>query len=130
MIKLAGLLSLAGIIFWLWAIFDSVTSDKTRVRNLPKAAWVVLIIIFIELAPVAALAWVLFGRPRGGERPARPGGPTGGIFGGPNVGGAFGALRDRATGRPGGGSGGGSGGRSGGGRPVGPDDDPDFLRGI
>jgi hypothetical protein len=165
MVKLGGLLFVAGLIFWLWAIFDSITSDKARVRTLPKPAWVVLIVVFVEIAPIAALAWVLFGRPRSENqnpfgRPPGSFGPIGGSFGGRWRGSGSGG---RGSGRPGfggpgtggpgtggpgtgsggsgsggsgsggsgsGGSGSGGSGRRPKGRPVGPDDDPDFLKGI
>jgi hypothetical protein len=95
LLKLGGLFFIISVLFWLWAIFDSLTCDEKRVRNLPRWGWVVVILIFVELG---ALAWVLFGRPRDGK--LVPGG------------------QQRLGGRPAGG------------RPVGPDDDPDFLRHI
>jgi hypothetical protein len=149
MVKLGALIFIAGIVFWLWAIFDSLTSDKQKVRNLPKAIWVGLIVLFFELAPLAALAWVLLGRPRAGA--ARPGGRTGlrglGGLGGLGSGGlgsggaGSGGLGSGGLGSGGLGSGGlggdvsgDAGGRSSRGRrakpPIGPDDDPDFLRGL
>lgn len=93
LLKLGGLFFLVSVLFWLWAIFDCLTCDDKRVRNLPRWAWVVLVLVFLEFG---ALAWVLFGRPRGGgqlvARGSRPQPPPG--------------------------------------RPVGPDDDPDFLRNL
>jgi hypothetical protein len=94
LLKLGGVFFIASLVFWLWAIFDSITSEKDRVRNLPKVAWVIIVLIFFE---VGALAWALLGRPPTGPQPGS--GPRG-------------TLRPR----PGG--------------PVGPDDDPDFLRKI
>jgi phospholipase D-like protein len=99
-LKLGSLFFIVCLLFWLWAIFDSLTTDSSRVRNLPKFLWVVLILLFFEFG---ALAWVLLGRPRGGATTGR----------GPDR-----QLRNRFTGPPSAG------------RPVGPDDDPDFLRGI
>jgi Phospholipase_D-nuclease N-terminal len=92
LLKLGGLFFLVSVVFWLWAIFDSLTCDGKRVRNLPRWAWLVLILVFLEFG---ALAWALFGRPRGGQLVA-------------------GGTRRQSSG----------------GRPVGPDDDPDFLRDI
>src|ERR1700712_4171498 len=93
LLKLGGLFFLVSVIFWLWAIFDSITAEDKRVRNLPKWAWVVTVLVFLEFG---ALAWVLLGRPR----PLRgPGSAMGGA---------------RSPGRG----------------PVGPDDDPDFLRNL
>ncbi|HEV2888682.1 MAG TPA: PLD nuclease N-terminal domain-containing protein [Jatrophihabitans sp.] len=92
LLKLGGLFFLVSVLFWLWAIFDSLTCDDKRVRNLPRWAWVVVILLFLELG---ALAWALFGRPRGGQLVAR------------------GSQQPPHSSRP-----------------VGPDDDPDFLRNI
>jgi hypothetical protein len=93
LLKLGGFFFLVTLIFWLWAVFDCITSDNERIRNLPKIVWVIIVIAFLEFG---ALAWVLLGRPQG----TRPwAGPSG---------------RARPTGLG----------------PVGPDDDPDFLRKI
>jgi hypothetical protein len=92
LLKLGGLFFLVSVLFWLWAIFDSLTCDDRRVRNLPRWAWVVVILVFLELG---ALAWAIFGRPHGRQLAAR-------------------GTRLQPT-------------RSG---PIGPDDDPDFLRNL
>ncbi|MCW2522347.1 MAG: hypothetical protein JWO63_682 [Frankiales bacterium] len=105
-----GALVFVGIIFWLWAIFDSLTADRTRVRLLPKIAWVVLIVVLFELTPLPALAWVLLGRPRGAKSRQTSGLRTG--WGGS----AAGARPGRTTPSKS--------------RPIGPDDDPDFLSGL
>jgi hypothetical protein len=107
---LYGALVFVVIIFWLWAIFDSATSDRTQVRLLPKLAWVVLIVVLFELAPLVVLAWVMLGRPRGARSPM----PS--------------SLRSGWSAL-------GAGGRGGykpspKSRPIGPDDDPDFLSGL
>jgi hypothetical protein len=100
MIKLGGLLFIAGLLFWLWAIFDAITTDTRQVRTLPKILWIIVILVFFELG---ALAWFLLGRPRGGT--ATRGGPNG--------------PRRNSFNRPPPKAG-----------PVGPDDDPEFLRGL
>ncbi|MGI8666583.1 MAG: PLD nuclease N-terminal domain-containing protein [Jatrophihabitans sp.] len=125
LIRLGGLFFLISLIFWLWALFDSITTDRERVRSLPKWAWIVVILLFLE---VGALAWVLLGRPRAGQRTARTrfGGATGlgGARGSAGSAGTTGSAADRwAAGR-------GGAGRRPVNRPVGPDDDPDFLRGL
>jgi hypothetical protein len=93
LLRLGGLFFLIATVFWLWAIFDSITSDAAQVRNLPKIAWVIVVFLGLEFG---AAAWVLLGRPR--KQP----------YAGPRS-----TLRPRPSGPPG---------------PVGPDDDPDFLR--
>jgi hypothetical protein len=123
MVKLGGLLFIVGIIFWLWALFDALTADAAKTRYLPKLLWLLIILVFMELG---ALAWVFLGRPR--KVANTPGG--GGFFsgtpqdgsGGQIFGGGVGAFgqRPRST-KPGAGP------KRG---PIGPDDDPDFLRGL
>lgn len=100
LLKLGGLFFLISVLFWLWSIFDCLTSDTKRVRNLPRWAWVVIILVFLEFG---ALAWVIAGRPRAGQPVARGSQPS-------PMPGANPAPRTS--------------------RPVGPDDDPDFLRNI
>ena len=50
-----------------YCLIDCIQSDTTRVRNLPKIAWILLIVLIPLAGP---LAWLLAGRP------ARDGGPT------------------------------------------------------
>jgi hypothetical protein len=56
-------------IFWIWAIFDSIQTPKDEVRNLPKLAWVAIVVLFASLG---ALAWVLLGRPKHAPGWGRP----------------------------------------------------------
>ncbi|HEY2043017.1 MAG TPA: PLD nuclease N-terminal domain-containing protein [Jatrophihabitans sp.] len=107
--KFGGLLAIAAVVFWLWAIFDSLTAEDSRIRVMPKVLWVIVVLVFFEFG---ALVWVLFGRPRRAV-PAGSNSATGFGFG----------SASRLT-RPGG-----KPPRSGSG-PVGPDDDPDFLSSI
>ena len=46
--------------FWLYALYDAITTNEVHVRNLPKVAWVIIIILLFE---IGAAAWFLFGRP-------------------------------------------------------------------
>ena len=74
-----------------YAVVDCIQTEDGRVRNLPKIAWVLIVLFF---TPIGPLAWFLAGRPN--DTPGRlPGGWNG-------------------TRRP----------------PLGPDDDPDFLRNL
>jgi hypothetical protein len=107
---LYGLLAFVGIVAWLWAIFDAATSDRARVRLLPKIAWIVLIVVLVELTPLGAIAWVVLGRPRGAKT-RQPSSLRSG-WGGPSS-----APRGSRPAQ----------GKS---RPIGPDDDPDFLSGL
>jgi Phospholipase_D-nuclease N-terminal len=69
-----GLVGLALLLLWIWAIFDVIATDSALVRNLPKGLWVVLVII---LPQVGSIAWLLLGRPQyasfapGGSGPGR-----------------------------------------------------------
>ncbi len=89
-----ALLSLALTVY---CVIDAFQTDQADMRNLPKVAWVMVVLLVPLVGPVA---WLLGGRPRRGTPPSRgqQRGPSGGR--GP----------DR--------------------RPRGPDDDPDFLKGI
>jgi hypothetical protein len=64
---------------WAYALVDCITTDADRCRNLPKVAWV-LIVVLVPL--LGSLLWFGFGRPAGGARTgrgpgaSRPMGPT------------------------------------------------------
>ena len=75
-----GVFGLVVLAFWLWAIFDVISTDESSVRNLPKMVWLLLVIF---LSSVGALAWLVLGRPEhAGLRPGagasglRPSAPT------------------------------------------------------
>ena len=73
-----GIFGFVLIAFWIWALFDCITADSARVRNLPKLAWIVIIVL---LSTIGSLAWVLLGRPARAHAepdyaaPRRPVGP-------------------------------------------------------
>lgn len=104
----SGILLLVAIAFWIWAIVDAFLSDPQKIRFLPKAAWVVIILLLMELG---AVLWLVFGRSRGvvraatGSREASPTRDTGWTLAGSGP-----AGRGRG--------------------PIAPDDDPEFLRGL
>jgi Phospholipase_D-nuclease N-terminal len=60
MIDVEGLFAIALFMFWVWALLDCIATDSSMCRNLPKAFWVILILI---LPDIGALVWVLLGRP-------------------------------------------------------------------
>lgn len=112
LIRFGGILFLAALAVWLYCVLDAASSDRTRVRALPKGIWVAIVLVTFLLG---ALAWLAWGRPRTAPRrptlgasgrtawPARPGrveeeAPANGLFG-------------RGS------------------RPA-PDDDPEFLAGL
>jgi hypothetical protein len=62
-----GLVGIAIFAFWIWALFDCISTDSVVCRNLPKGMWLILV-LFLPL--IGALAWLLLGRPeRAGWRP-------------------------------------------------------------
>ena len=64
-----GALGIAILLLWVYSLFDVITSDAAAVRNLPKLAWFVLVLLLGELA-IGPLLWFLAGRPVGAARPA------------------------------------------------------------
>lgn len=85
--------AIAVLAFTIWCVVDAVQTEEDRVRGLPKALWVLLILIF---PLVGGSAWLIAGRPTS-------------------------ILETLLNGR-------GRGGPPQG--PRGPDDDPDFLKGL
>lgn len=84
----------------IFTIVDIVLIDRSRVRALPKWAWVVIALL---LSLVGSVLWFAVGRIRLADLNA------GGSFGAPGSGGAGAARGGRRRG------------------PVAPDDDPEFL---
>ena len=60
-----GALGTLVLLFWLFCVFDVITSDEARVRNLPKGLWIVLVILLFD---IGALLWLVAGRPQGPAR--------------------------------------------------------------
>jgi hypothetical protein len=52
-----GLLLLA---LWLFCLIDVIATDELRVRNLPKGAWIVIVLL---LPDIGSIAWLVAGRP-------------------------------------------------------------------
>jgi hypothetical protein len=65
MIRVYGLVSIVGLILWIFCVIDSISARQDSVRNLPKVAWVIIVLLFPF---VGSLAWLLAGRPRSTER--------------------------------------------------------------
>ena len=55
-----GFLFFVFFVIWVWAMIDIIVSDGTRVRNLPKVVWLILVLFTAE---IGVLAWVFLGRP-------------------------------------------------------------------
>jgi len=97
-IRLYGLLFLVDLVLVVIALIDCLSTEEFAVRNLPKLAWVFIILLF---PPIGPIVWFVAGRPQR-QRVGRAGDwrPGSGF---PEY------ERPRA-------------------RPLGPDDDPEFLR--
>lgn len=63
------LVGLALLAFWLYCLFDAITTPDEEARNLPKLLWVVVILL---LPFAGGLFWLLLGRPNGGPAPRGP----------------------------------------------------------
>ena len=73
------LLGLAILGLTIYAVVDAIQTDDAQVKHLPKLMWILLILIF---APIGPIAWFFAGRqrrPRSGRRgpnyPSAPRGP-------------------------------------------------------
>jgi hypothetical protein len=95
------IIGLALLAFWLYCLFDVITSPEQEVQRLPKILWVVIVVL---LAALGGLLWLLLGRPRVGDTVPGARGP----YGAPPS--AMPPPSPRAE------------------APRGPDDDPEFLR--
>src|SRR5450631_4868859 len=75
MLDIGGLIFIGLFLFWMWAIYDVVTVEPGRVRNLPKPLWVLIVVLlFPVLFDIGPFLWVLLGRP---ARVAAPNHPQG-----------------------------------------------------
>ena len=134
MVLTGVLLALVGMAFWLYCLIDLLLTPSENCRYLPKPAWVVATVF-----GVGAIGWLLLGRPRGSgsawrnalrlrRRTPRTHGWMNGVprrkgrgrvtrrngwFGQPRASRMDDARSRHPAGRA---------------RPLGPDDDPAFLR--
>ncbi len=60
MLEADGVVALIFLAFWLYALYDVITTNEALVRHLPKVAWVIIVILLSE---IGAAAWFLLGRP-------------------------------------------------------------------
>ena len=64
-----GLLALLVLGFWLFCLFDVITTDESQMRNLSKLWWVVIVLLFVV---VGSIMWLVAGRPQGAGAPRLP----------------------------------------------------------
>ncbi|WP_028643858.1 PLD nuclease N-terminal domain-containing protein [Nocardioides sp. URHA0020] len=60
MIKLELLVGIATFALWVFCLVEAISTPGDRIRNLPKVAWIVLILFFPF---VGSIAWLVAGRP-------------------------------------------------------------------
>jgi hypothetical protein len=60
-----GVAGVAVLALWLYCVLDVITSDEASIRNLPKMAWVFIVIVLFE---IGAIAWLIAGRPQSPRR--------------------------------------------------------------
>ena len=65
MLLLRGVPVLLLVLLWLYCLFDAISAEPARVRNLPKGAWVVIVLL---LPDIGSLLWLVAGRPQGPKR--------------------------------------------------------------
>ncbi|AEV82013.1 hypothetical protein ACWT_0997 [Actinoplanes sp. SE50] len=102
MVRLYSLFGLIDLVLIVVALIDCLSVDEYAVRALPRGLWVLLILLF---SPIGPIAWFVAGRP------ARPIHLSNGTVWRPGAG--F-PENERPTRRA----------------PAAPDDDPEFLRGL
>jgi hypothetical protein len=64
-IKLELLFGIATFALWVFCLVDAISTPSDRARNLPKVAWIILILLFPF---VGSIAWLVVGRPESGAR--------------------------------------------------------------
>ena len=65
MLFLDGVAGLVVLALWLYCVLDVITTDEARMRNLPKMAWVLIVIFLFE---IGAILWLIAGRPQSWQR--------------------------------------------------------------
>ncbi len=71
MLYFDGMLGLVLLALWLYCLFDVITIDPARCRNLPKLLWLVIVLL---LPDIGSIAWLVAGHP---WQPAASGQPPG-----------------------------------------------------
>jgi hypothetical protein len=57
----AGVIGIAVIFIWIYCLYDVITTHDDLVRNLPKIAWFVIVLLLFD---IGSILWLAFGRPR------------------------------------------------------------------
>jgi hypothetical protein len=62
MLVLAAVLVLVALGVWLYCLFEVLSTTEGDARHLPKFAWFMIVLLLFDLG---AIAWLVFGRRRG-----------------------------------------------------------------
>lgn len=65
MLLARGALVIALLLLWVYSLFSAITADATRVRNLPKPVWILIVLL---LPDIGSIMWLVAGRPQGPAR--------------------------------------------------------------
>jgi hypothetical protein len=57
----AGVIGIAVLFVWIYCLYDVITTHDALVRNLPKIAWFVIVLLLVD---IGSILWLAFGRPR------------------------------------------------------------------
>ena len=57
----AGVIGIAVVFVWIYCLYDVITTHDALVRNLPKIAWFVIVLLLVD---IGCILWLVFGRPR------------------------------------------------------------------
>ncbi|MGH8961574.1 MAG: PLDc N-terminal domain-containing protein [Jatrophihabitantaceae bacterium] len=73
MLMFDGVFGLVMLGLWIFCIIDAITAPVDKVRNLPKIAWILIVILLVV---PGSIVWLIAGRPwaaaqQGGDRPVR-----------------------------------------------------------
>ncbi len=66
------IVGLALLGFWLYCLFDVITTPEASVRNMPKLIWVLIVVL---LADLGGVFWLFLGRPKAMATPMPPAEP-------------------------------------------------------
>jgi hypothetical protein len=69
-VRVYGLISVIGIALWIFCVIDAISAREDTVRNLPKMAWIFIVLLF---SFAGSIAWLIAGRPRTEVRRPHPG---------------------------------------------------------
>jgi hypothetical protein len=60
MLLFDGALGVLAIFVWIFCVIDTIMTPQEQCRNLPKLAWVFIVLLFVT---PGAIAWLVAGRP-------------------------------------------------------------------